>query len=65
MISRRYTCSWCHTLSGAAIPGYKVWCNECGHRADVARLDCDCPKCERELTPEECGYVEQGKDSAG
>lgn len=35
-------CSWCHTMStDEAWP----WCWSCGHRADVLRAKCDCPKC--------------------
>jgi hypothetical protein len=32
-------CGWCHAGTTAA------YCPECGHRAGVARLDCDCPRC--------------------
>jgi hypothetical protein len=37
------SCSWCHS-SARLFPG-PAWCLTCGHRADVARVDCDCPKC--------------------
>ncbi len=33
------TCSWCHTLTADR------YCPTCGHRADAARLDCDCASC--------------------
>lgn len=39
----RRTCSWCHAVNVVtAGPGL---CPTCGHRADVARLDCDCGQC--------------------
>lgn len=38
------TCSWCHAPA-AVTPGRPAWCDSCGHRADVARLDCDCLRC--------------------
>lgn len=39
------TCSWCHELVTLS-PG-PTTCPTCGHRADRARLDCDCPACRR------------------
>lgn len=44
------SCSWCHTINDL-IPGRSAFCVACEHRADVARLDCDCPKCRRFETP--------------
>jgi hypothetical protein len=42
MISRvSVSCSWCHTMNRIGQP----FCAECGHRADVARMDCDCRRC--------------------
>lgn len=40
------SCSWCHESNEAEMGG--VLCSNCGHRADVARVDCDCGKCSRE-----------------
>jgi len=37
------TCSWCHATN--TLTGSPVYCGECGHRADVPRFDCDCPRC--------------------
>lgn len=37
-------CSWCHATA-RAFKG-PSWCSTCGHRADVARADCDCPTCQ-------------------
>lgn len=34
-------CSWCHT----AVPLGTKTCPDCGHRADLPRLKCDCLKC--------------------
>lgn len=36
------TCSWCHTSN--VLNHYPTYCR-CGHRADLPRLDCDCPTC--------------------
>jgi hypothetical protein len=41
----RQTCSWCHEV--VDVTGGPALCPNCGHRADVARLDCDCPACGR------------------
>lgn len=43
-LQRRFMCSWCHALvwSGSTP---RTYCPTCGHRADVPRADCDCPKC--------------------
>ena len=44
------SCSWCHAMNdihGRTNP----LCKDCGHRADVERTKCDCPKCSR--TPEQ------------
>lgn len=42
------TCSWCHEANFRHRNGLKVFCWSCGHRADVPRVECDCPKCRRE-----------------
>lgn len=39
----RQSCSWCHHVN--VIRQSPTFCADCGHRADVARLSCDCPKC--------------------
>lgn len=41
------SCSWCGvendvTLARQLLP---VFCRECGHRADVPRVSCDCDEC--------------------
>lgn len=33
------SCSFCHTMTDQRT------CPNCGHRADVARVQCDCPQC--------------------
>ncbi len=44
MIGRIRPCSWCH--EGNECPrGELVWCANCGHRADVPRLLCNCSVC--------------------
>ena len=44
MIRRSVSCSWCHATNSLDNPA-QVHCVECGHRADVPRAECDCPKC--------------------
>ena len=45
-------CSWCHT--GNEIHGVdKPRCSTCGHRADVAMSQCDCPKCTADASARE------------
>jgi len=39
------SCSWCHELN--ELRGTPTYCWSCGHRADVARISCDCPECSR------------------
>jgi hypothetical protein len=38
------TCSWCHAWNEISLDG-DPWCAHCGHRADLPRAACDCPKC--------------------
>lgn len=40
----RQSCSWCHGMNVLA-PGAVTFCTKCGHRADLPRINCDCPKC--------------------
>lgn len=44
MIARIRTCSWCHEANECP-RGELVWCFNCGHRADVPRLLCNCMRC--------------------
>lgn len=39
------TCSWCHCWT---YTDYRYWpmCCNCGHRADVPRMECNCMRCE-------------------
>jgi hypothetical protein len=46
------SCSWCHELNEVEC-GNKVYCVNCGHRADVSRFDCDCQQCRRTLSIDE------------
>lgn len=41
---RSVMCGWCHTMVPCPF-GFAVYCRNCGHRADVARLVCTCEKC--------------------
>jgi len=41
MISQ--SCSWCHELN--ELRAEKTFCWRCGHRADAARMMCDCRQC--------------------
>ena len=43
------SCSWCHATN--QMTGGPVFCRDCGHRADVPRLDCDCPRCRQLAYP--------------
>lgn len=47
MITSR-SCSWCHVtnvLPRGVAGGTPVYCSHCGHRADLPRAWCDCPRC--------------------
>jgi len=37
-------CSWCKHPNSLVI-GARNLCRSCGHRCDLARVDCDCPRC--------------------
>src|SRR5271166_6019181 len=39
----RATCAWCHGNND--ISTTPTYCAHCGLRADLARIDCDCPRC--------------------
>jgi DNA-directed RNA polymerase subunit RPC12/RpoP len=43
----RRACSWCDQLNEIS-QAHSVWCSRCGHRADLARLRCNCPACRGE-----------------
>jgi hypothetical protein len=45
----RVGCSWCHDWATVGAPPWPT-CGGCGHRADVARMLCDCARC-RPLRP--------------
>lgn len=38
------SCSWCHTLNDT---GRFTFCETCGHRADLPRMECDCGQCQQ------------------
>jgi len=40
------SCSWCHEINRIDPNADRVFCRSCGHRSDVARIDCDCVECE-------------------
>lgn len=40
------SCSWCHEMNWSNQDYWPI-CKNCGHRADVARVDCDCISCVR------------------
>ncbi len=44
------SCSWCHAMN-VLNPGQATHCSRCEHRADVCRMDCDCPRCRRFESP--------------
>jgi hypothetical protein len=35
-------CPWCQTLN----PVEEDWCERCGHRAHLPRVQCDCAACD-------------------
>lgn len=37
------SCSWCHESN--ELTGRPLFCWSCGHRADVARMYCNCVAC--------------------
>jgi len=37
------SCSWCHEPN----PADQKYCSNCGHRADLPRVKCDCLMCSR------------------
>jgi hypothetical protein len=43
------TCSWCHKVN--AVTTGPSFCTKCGHRVDVARLECNCARCQRKEEP--------------
>lgn len=45
------SCSWCHR-SNRVYANARGICDGCGHRADLPRLDCDCPQCVPDLVPD-------------
>lgn len=51
MTRLRVICSWCHTENKVTADAANATtsCQFCGHRADVARLECDCQRCSFEV----------------
>lgn len=54
------TCSWCHTVNDITFPPSYCSNPECGHRADLARLECNCEKCKPIARDEHGGPVTVG-----
>lgn len=53
-------CSWCHTMSSSER------CEHCGHNAFVARMHCDCPRCNaRHLAGPRLSQSDASKDRRG
>ena len=53
----RRTCSWCHEINPSALRRRaSPRCHNCGHRADVPRMDCDCSRC-KPMGPGPVSYV--------
>lgn len=38
------SCSWCHEFNEISAESTTCW--RCGHRADLARIHCDCQQCQ-------------------
>lgn len=45
----KVTCSWCHELNDVSTGRF---CTRCGHRADLPRMECDCPRCRPQTSAE-------------
>lgn len=45
----RTMCSWCHELTAERYCPTPL----CGHRADLPRMECDCPTCRRHESPKD------------
>lgn len=39
----RVSCSWCHEFN--EVGEAPTLCRACGHRADLPRMECNCPTC--------------------
>jgi hypothetical protein len=50
------SCSWCHAMN-TLTPGHSTFCFRCEHRADLCRMDCDCPRCRRFESPPDVAGV--------
>jgi len=46
------SCSWCHKINALTVTG-PSFCEQCEHRADLPRMNCDCPKCRRTESPKD------------
>lgn len=44
------SCSWCHLLTDIGGDAPEHLCRHCGHRADVARGDCNCTSCRNPIS---------------
>jgi predicted Zn-ribbon and HTH transcriptional regulator len=55
------SCSWCRTCNAMLLVG-PTFCRQCGHRADLPRLDCDCLACRRQRARAEAAALERLKD---
>jgi hypothetical protein len=40
-VSRSQSCSWCHHLNESTVE----YCSNCGHYAQIPRMQCYCPSC--------------------
>lgn len=49
IVSSIVSCSWCHEANEITAPG-EHFCAHCGHRADVARGDCNCASCRNPIS---------------
>lgn len=49
VVPHTMTCSWCHTAN--YIAAHPTHCRHCRHRADLARMNCDCPQCSGPVRP--------------
>lgn len=46
-VEKLVSCSWCENLNAEG----RKFCANCGHRADLPRVKCDCPKCAHFTVP--------------
>ena len=63
-MSIRVTCLWCGTkndITKARMNNLAIYCRQCGHRADKAKVRCDCRQCLHPAEEEKPHEPQQGE----